>query len=237
MKNFTLLMASFFLVGSVAKASESTNFLDVNLVSNKVLDFEPIMFVERGIAFYVFPNGQFDFNTEPSRGEFYFRNGRRNVNNTFGAPANNFYGGVRIEHDSFGRIRRVGNVFINYDFQDRIKRIGTVYMAYNQFALAQVGGLRLIYNRFGELVDTIGSVKRFNNFNGFDPVCLPNNNGNPNNDYYANPNYGNNPNYNNGGTYQNPNDNYYYRKEGRSAKVEEKQNNESDVQRTDSGRR
>ncbi len=64
MKNFTLLIASFFLVGSVAKASESTNFLDAN--SKNTFDVQPIMFVERGIAFYVFPDGQFDFNTEPS---------------------------------------------------------------------------------------------------------------------------------------------------------------------------
>jgi hypothetical protein len=29
-----------------------------------------------------------------------------------------------VEHDNFGRVRRVGNVFINYDANDRIKRVG-----------------------------------------------------------------------------------------------------------------
>jgi hypothetical protein len=44
---------------------------------------------------------------------------------------------VKVEHDNFGRVRRVGNVFINYDANDRIKRVGSVYMAYNRFALEQ----------------------------------------------------------------------------------------------------
>jgi hypothetical protein len=32
-------------------------------------------------------------------------------------------------------------------------------MKYNRFALDQVGGMKLIYNRYGEIVDTVGSVK------------------------------------------------------------------------------
>jgi hypothetical protein len=79
--------------------------------------------------------------------------GRRNF-----VPENN---GVRIEHDALGRVRRIGNVFINYDFQNRIKRIGTVYMSYNRFALDQIGGLKIIYNRRGQIINMHGSVKGF----------------------------------------------------------------------------
>ena len=64
-----------------------------------------------------------------------------------------------MEHDDFGRVRRIGNVFINYDSNDRIKRVGSVYMSYNRFALEQVGGLQIIYNRRGQIVDMVGSVK------------------------------------------------------------------------------
>jgi hypothetical protein len=72
---------------------------------------------------------------------YYKPSGRRNVNRTWSAneyQKSKF--GVKVEHDDFGRVRRVGNVFINYDANDRIKRIGSVYMAYNRFALEQVGG-------------------------------------------------------------------------------------------------
>jgi hypothetical protein len=70
---------------------------------------------------------------------YYKPSGR--VNRTYGAPmyARNQNFGVKVEHDNFGRVRRVGNVFINYDANDRIKRIGLSTWAYNRFALEQVG--------------------------------------------------------------------------------------------------
>jgi len=160
MKKITLLVASVLLYGNLANASAIVNLSDGK---NKI-DFnqnEPIEFTERGIAFYVFPNGEFDFNTTPTfNSEVYYRRtttatseGRRNF-----IPENN---GVRIEHDALGRVRRIGNVFINYDFQNRIKRIGTVYMSYNRFALDQIGGLKIIYNRRGQIINMYGSVKGF----------------------------------------------------------------------------
>ncbi len=72
-----------------------------------------------------------------------------------------------IEHDYLGRVRRVGNVFINYDAYNRIRRTGTVYMNYNNFGLAQVGNLRLIYDRRGELVDFVGNVKGIRTANAY----------------------------------------------------------------------
>lgn len=116
---------------------------------------EPIVFMERGIEFYVFADGSFDFNTRPTdtNGTFYFRGAGRRGQQLI-VP--NY--GVRIDTDSFGRIRRVGNVFVNYDGLDRVNRIGTILMQYNRFGLARVGGLELIYNRRGQLVQLVGSV-------------------------------------------------------------------------------
>jgi hypothetical protein len=76
-----------------------------------------------------FADGQFDF-TRPSGANMYYKpSGRRNVNRTWSAnDARNQNFGVKVEHDDFGRVRRVGNVFINYDANDRIKRIGSVYI-------------------------------------------------------------------------------------------------------------
>lgn len=194
MKKITLLVASILFVGNIANA-ETTHYLgDKNFIANFDMD-EPIAFVERGITFYVFPDGQFDFNTEPTVANdvVYYKSGKRsssaNVNTTYGAPGVRNGQGVKIEHDSQGRIRRVGNVFVNYDAHNRIKRIGTVYMTYNRYALSQIGGLQLIYNRRGEIVDMMGSVKG-NDYAG--------NNGNS---YY----------YGSSSQYGNTNDHYYYR--------------------------
>jgi hypothetical protein len=200
MKKITLLVASIFLVGSVANASEIINFSDERRLPVNFSDAEPIVFTERGIAFFVFPDGQFDFNTRPSSGDNYYKSGRRNaVNATYGAPANcqNEDYGVRVEHDNFGRVRRVGNVFINYDANDRIKRIGSVYMSYNRFALVQVGGLQIIYNRRGQIVDIVGAVKGRRTYG-----------------------YSQNHHDYDGGSSNNTQDYYYYKSDGTKAKIE-----------------
>ena len=157
MKKITLLAAAA-LMFNAAHAFETTNVTDARTHAEYSFD-EPIAFIERGIEFFVFPNGEFDFNTEPVAGsDTYYRNGRRTtLNTTHGAPGS-FNGGVRIDHDAMGRVRRIGNVFINYDQANRIKRIGSVYMSYNREMLTQVGGLRIVYDRRGRIVDMLGNV-------------------------------------------------------------------------------
>lgn len=206
MKKITLLLAILF-IGTIANASETKYFSGESRFPININDAEPIQFTERGIEFFIFPDGQFDFNTVPSQGENYFRTtGRRDFNTTYGAP-NAYNSGIKIEHDSFGRIRRIGNVFINYDFNNRIKRIGSVYMAYNRFALAQVGGLKIIYNRRGQIVDFIGSVKGRS-------YC------NENYNYYNNDNFYNNTNLSDDNNQESTeNDYYYYRTDGTKTKV------------------
>lgn len=162
MKKITLLVAGLLLSGNLAFASETMIFSG-NPTKHAVdyREAEPVVFMERGIQFLVFPDGGFDFNTEPYNtraANTYYRRGDGRTNVTYGAPGN----GVRIEHDYNGRVRRVGNVFINYDIKGRVKRIGTVYMTYNSFALTQIGNLRLIYNRSGHLVDVTGYVNANN---------------------------------------------------------------------------
>jgi hypothetical protein len=207
MKKITLLVASILLTASVANATEvirTSNYDNTMRFSFE----EPISFIERGIEFFVFPNGDFDFNTRPddSQGDYFYRTaGRKGTVTASRRPVNY---GVRIEHDSFGRVRRVGNTFINYDYNDRVSRIGSIYMRYNRFALAQIGGMRIIYNRNGAIVDMIGSVKGRGNY-GFTynyATC-------DTDDYDYNQDYA---------TAYNSKDYYYYRHDGSRAKIEEK---------------
>lgn len=218
MKKITLLVASIFLVGSMAQASVNPVFSDAKTNGPRYgIDYrnaEPIQFMERGIAFYVFPNGELDFNTQPATtGAVIYRDGRRGgVNTTYGAPGRGNYG-VRIEHDNFGRVRRVGNVFINYDSANRVKRVGSVYMSYNSFALTQVGGLRIIYNRRGQIVDIRGYVNNASQGYSYAPFG---------NDYYNNGGSGYyQDGYDNSGSWQNNNDDdyYYYKADGTKAKM------------------
>lgn len=164
MRTITLLVASILLTANVTKANETKSFNKLNVTRDRFDINEPISFTERGIEFFVFANGDFDFNTRPddSHGTYQYKQaGKRTAvvdNNCDG----NF--GVLIQRDNFGRIRRVGNTFINYDSRDRVSRIGSVFMRYNRFALTQIGGMRIIYDRRGDIVDMIGEVKGRRNY-------------------------------------------------------------------------
>ena len=210
MKKITLLVVTILLVGNVAKASEVIK----NSGEEKRLKYnfdEPISFTERDIEFFVFPNGEFDFNTRPedSQGDYFYKTaGRRVSKETNRGPVNY---GVRIEHDSFGRVRRIGNTFINYDSRDRVSRIGTVYMKYNRTALVQIGGMQIIYNRRGDIVDFVGNVKGRGNY-GY--VYNDNYNNNYNNNY--------NSNYSYSASNNTSNDYYYYKADGTKAVIEDK---------------
>lgn len=202
MKKITLL-AAYFLVGSMASAATNSISFD-NGRYGYATNGEPIVFMERDIEFYVFLNGDFDFNTRPfdTQGTYVYRRGTSAV-----APNVNY--GVRIEHDSFGRVRRVGNTFINYDAQNRVRRIGNVYMTYNRYGLSQIGGLHIRYNSRGMITSVTGSV------NG--------NRGNAGFVYSSSTYYG--PAYTTGygsTSYYNANDYYYYRYDGTKALVETK---------------
>lgn len=200
MKKITLLVASIILIGSAANAT----VIIKNYVETRYSFDEPISFTERGIEFFVFPNGEFDFNTRPndSQGDYYYKTAGKRTVTQERRPMNY---GTRIEFDSFGRVRRVGNTFINYDNRDRVSRIGSIYMKYNRTALAQIGGMRIIYNRNGEIVDTIGNIKGYSN-SGYAY--------NYDNHYDADDYYYTTSNYNDG-------DYYYYKSDGTKAKIED----------------
>ena len=209
MKKITLLVvASILLVGNLALASENPVFSDNTNRRGYYIDYrdaEPIIFRERGIEFMLFPNGEFDFNTRPTGIRYH-------VNGTNGAPGTRgYYGpserGIRVEHDNFGRVRRVGNVYINYDAFGRVKRIGTIYMSYNSFAVTKVGNMRIVYDRRGRIVDVYGFINHANGGYNYNPgTHYSSGNGH----YDDDDDYGDN---------YNDDDYYYYRKDGSKAKM------------------
>ena len=164
MKKITLLVASIFLLGGgAANAAEKIAFSVEKKSSVDYKRAKPIVFIERGVEFFLFPDGQLDFNARPTTGRdmYYNSNSRRDANRTYVAanPYKNKNYGVNVDYDKRGRIKRVGDVAISYDSYDRVKRVGSVYMTYNRYVLEQVGGLKIIYNRRGQIVDTVGAVK------------------------------------------------------------------------------
>jgi hypothetical protein len=201
MKKITFLLASALFVSNVSTtfATNESRLIGVNYN-------EPFSFIEKDIEFFVYPNGEFDFNTylnNYTETSYLYRSaGSRSSQTSVRKPQNY---GVLIEHDVYGRVRRVGNTFINYDNSNRVTRIGSIYMKYNKNGLTQIGGLKINYNSRGQVVSIIGTIKGYSN------------------QAYANTYYGssyNNNSYSYGVSYygnSNNNSYYYYRQDGTKA--------------------
>ncbi len=113
---------------------------------------EAITFVEKGIQFHVFLNGDFEFNRLGRNSNYYNYNGRMYRNNT-----------LRIERDYSGRIKRIGRIFIRYDYRGNVTRIGNVRLYYKRGLLARVGDLKISYNNWGEPY-FYGNVNNFSDY-------------------------------------------------------------------------
>lgn len=126
---------------------------------------DAVNFVEHGIEFFIFTNGDFDFNVD-NTDSYYDYNGARIRNNSR----------IRIDRDYNGRITRVENVFINYDYRGNVSRVGSIFIGYRRDRLTKVGDLRIRYNSHGYPV-FYGNVRNhyYNNgvrFNiNFGDVC------------------------------------------------------------------
>lgn len=207
MKKIIVLTAVLLSTFAIAFANDTNNRL---VTTESRYGFsQPFRFNERGVDFFVFPNGEFDFNTHPN----YYRGRRTSINTTYGAPGRrrgHYYNssnvGIRIEHDHYGRVRRIGNVFINYDSYGRVKRVGSVYMRYRHRLLKQIGGLRIIYNRHGHIINTIGFIKH-NSCH----ICGVVSCGINHNDYHSIPHNDYGYDYDDGYYGNNDDDMYYYR--------------------------
>ncbi len=219
MKKGIFLFVSMLMMVSTLGAMESIK------PAHNVVDFdrnryndESIEFVERGIKFYIFLDGQFDFNTAPTaQVDYIYRNGKRTARHS--SPR-----GTRIERDYQGRIRRIGNVFISYTYDNKIKRIGSVFVNYQRGRMHKVGNLRLVYNRYG--VRFIGSVKGHydyhnpyysNQWNSFNTWNSYNNWDTWEYGYYDSF-FSNNDFYNNYESYNEDDDYYYYRSKSKNGK-------------------
>jgi len=107
---------------------------------------EPVEINVRGVKFYVFANGIFDFNTHPNNT---YRSKR--FHNRHSYPSVEY--GVRIERNRYGDIRRVGNVFINYNRHRQVSRIGNIFISYNHSGFfKKIGRMRIRHEAGGYLI-------------------------------------------------------------------------------------
>ena len=160
MKKGLLLFLGMLMMVSTVEASDGVKTNSKKDYYNRYR-VKPIQFFEKGIKFYVYPDGEFDFNTNTRRGRYathyVYRNGRRYKKRIPNSR-------VRISRNFDGSIRRIGNTYISYNRHGKVSRIGSIFIDYRRRKMTRVGGLRIKYDHYGN-VRYFGQVKhRYNHF-------------------------------------------------------------------------
>lgn len=121
---------------------------------------EAFIFVEGGVEFAVYPDGQFDFYFNPRNTGYSVNVATPHVNFSFNSGYN--YDPF-VQYDDFGAVIQVENVPIYYDYYGRIIQAGHVDISYNHFGrLARVGHLYLHYNHHHHFTHYTGYINRYN---------------------------------------------------------------------------
>lgn len=181
-----VVMVVLFLGGMTAQANEVTNLDHNNTTGIRYNTPQAIKFVQRGVKFIVFPNGEFDYKfLNPQQ---HGRRGHNAPGTTYNNRRNNRY----VSYDYFGNVTKVGRNFIYYNRNCDVNQIGNITLRYRHGRLVRVGNLRIFYNRYGDIAYTEGRVVRTNNYGS------NTNDYNGYNDHYNNRN--NNRNRNGSGT-------------------------------------
>jgi hypothetical protein len=144
MKRILYLFALLVTVSTTAKAETNTIAEADASINNLVRGYgNSFIFIEGGIEFAVFPDGQFDF---------YMPNYGPNVNIGINSPnfALSFNTGFNynpyVQYDSFGAIIQIENTPIFYDAFGRVNQIGNIIINYNGIGrVSRIGGLQLFY--------------------------------------------------------------------------------------------
>ena len=123
------------------------------------------IFVESGVTFSVYPDGEFDF----------FINDRVNVgaNVNVGRTSISFNSGYNynpyVQYDDYGAVIQVENVPVYYDFYGRVSQIGDINIWYRNNRVRRIGGLRVFYNNYGYFDYYTGYVNVYNRYITFRP--------------------------------------------------------------------
>ena len=154
---FSLLIIGF---SANASAPESENNL------SRGYDGNSYIFVEGEVEFSVFPDGQFDFiYIGPQKGTQVTINSP-NVNISFNSGYN--YDAF-VQYDDYGAVIQVENVPIFYDEYGCIIQAGNVDIRYNDRRIVRVGGLHVMYNRYGYFSHYTGVINVFNPYYVYRP--------------------------------------------------------------------
>ena len=153
MRNLTLLFAFIFIGWSV---SASVNSNPTNNYYN-----DSFIFIEGGVEFAVYPNGEFDFyfNPEFRRGNsVHISTPHTNISYNSGYNYDPY-----VQYDDYGAVIQIETVPVYYDYYGRIIQAGSVFIRYNNFGrISRIGNLHLHYDHHHHFSHYSGFINHYN---------------------------------------------------------------------------
>jgi len=166
MRNLVLLFSALVLSTSSVMA---VTLEDKVAARNAYTNFnDSFIFVENGITFSVFPDGEFDFYIDDRVGVNANVNfGRNNITFNSGFDYNPF-----VQYDDFGAVIQIENIPIFYDFYGRVNQIGDVNIRYNSGRISRLGGMQIFYDNRGFYNNHRGFINIYNQNYVFRPFHI-----------------------------------------------------------------
>ena len=162
MKNFRTLLLLLLTIATVNAAKtdtpESTNQTRYN--------GKAYIFIEGGVEFSVFADGQFDFVYLATQQSTMLSFNTPSVFLSFNAGQNYE---TYLQYDDYGAIIQIEDVPVFYDVYGRIIQAGEVEISYRNRAISRIGGLHIYYNRYGDYDYYTGYINSYNRFYTYRP--------------------------------------------------------------------
>ncbi|MBT4473700.1 MAG: hypothetical protein HOC64_08860, partial [Bacteroidetes bacterium] len=124
------------------------------------------IFIEGGVEFSVFADGQFDF---------VYLATQQSTKLSFNTPSVflSFNAGqdyeTYLQYDDYGAIIQIEDVPVYYDVYGRIIQAGEVEISYRNRAISRIGGLHIYYNSYGDYDYYTGYINSYNRFYTYRP--------------------------------------------------------------------
>ncbi|QIE58603.1 hypothetical protein G5B37_03215 [Rasiella rasia] len=158
-----ILMVAVFLVGAATQAmANHQTSVERTPIKRAGFNFsKEVQFVEQGILYTIASNGTFTFKKINGASYSMYRHPNK-IDRRRGRYLKSRNNRLHIVKDRFGNIRSINNTRITYKRNGKVKTVGTVSLQYQRGRLTHVGNMKLVYNRFGAIRNTIGHVNKFN---------------------------------------------------------------------------
>ena len=161
MKNLALLFIAMLTIGSSYAAEENTATR-----RGTVYDGSKYIFVEDGIEFSVFPDGEFDFYIPQLVEGVSLSVNAGPVGISFNTG---FDYDPYVQYDEYGAVIQIENTPLYYDNFGRLIQAGSVDINYRNNRIRRVGGLQIFYNNYGAFSHYNGFINVYNRNYVFHP--------------------------------------------------------------------